>query len=288
MKTGWAVSTEGNRVAVVVFGDRLLNLNEVSSLALGEQVDERILLGDSSLRARISEFLDNQDPDTLVGLDVEPQGFLPPVNPGQVVAVGLNYRSHATEMGRPFPTEPVLFGKARGSVVGHGEPVRIPTNMGRVDYEGEIAVIIGRAAHRVSASTAAGVIAGYTLLNDVTLRDVQGQASSAGLPWHFSKGLDSFCPAGPFLVSADEVDDPGDLRFTLSVNGEVRQTGWTGDLVFGIYELVEYITRYMTLEPGDMIATGTPSGVGPLSSGDLVRVESQLLGVLENPVVAQD
>ena len=201
----------------------------------------------------------------------------PPVKPGKVVAIGLNYREHIREMGHEMPEEPLIFFKATSSVIAAGEHIELPMESERVDYEGELAVVIGKRCRRVSLDDAEDVILGYTILNDVTARDLQrkdGQFARA-------KSFDTFCPLGPWI----ETDlDPTSVRITTVVNSELRQDAGTASMLFSPFQLVAHISGAMTLEPGDIIATGTPSGVGPLKDGDKVSVAVEGIGVLTNPV----
>ncbi len=208
--------------------------------------------------------------------------LLAPVLPSKVVAVGKNYAEHAREMGGEPPAQPVLFLKPSTAVCGPGDPIRYPAALTqRVDYEGELAVVIGRLCRDVPASQAGGVIFGYTCANDVTARDLQAQDGQ----WARAKGFDTFCPLGPWI----ETDvDPGDLELTTSVNGEVRQRARTSALLHGVAALVAYASSVMTLLPGDVLLTGTPAGVGPLTDGDEVSVTIENIGTLTNPVVNRD
>lgn len=204
--------------------------------------------------------------------------LLAPVEPSKIVGIGSNYRDHAAEMGKPVPAEPKIFLKAPSSVVGPGERIEIPPRTMRVDHEAELGVVIGRRCRRVSASDALDHVFGYTNVNDVTARDFQ----RADGVFARAKGFDSFCPVGPAVLTGV---DPRALRVTCRVNGSLRQDGTTADMVFDVAALLAYVSSVMTLEPGDLIATGTPAGVGPLVAGDRVVVELDGLGALENPVV---
>jgi 2-keto-4-pentenoate hydratase/2-oxohepta-3-ene-1,7-dioic acid hydratase in catechol pathway len=208
--------------------------------------------------------------------------LLAPVLPSKVVAVGRNYADHAREMGEEPPAEPVLFLKPSTAVAGPGDPIGYPVKLTqRVDYEGELAVIIGRLCREVPAAQAASVIFGYTCANDVTARDLQSRDGQ----WTRAKGFDTFCPLGPWI----ETDvDPADLALTTSVNGEVRQRARTSQLLHDVPALIEYITMVMTLLPGDVLLTGTPAGVGPLEDGDEVSVTIEDIGTLANRVVTRD
>ncbi len=217
----------------------------------------------------------------------EPEGVLPltaahllsPVTPTKVVCVGLNYKQHIAEMGHDTPAEPVIFLKPPTTVIGPHHPIGIPPAVGRVDYEGELAVVIGRRTHCVSPETAAENVLGFSCANDVTARDLQKVDGQ----WTRAKGFDSFCPVGPWV----ETDlDPSDLTLETLVNGDVRQSVRTSDMLFDPLELVSFVSRVMTLLPGDVVLTGTPGGIGPLAEGDTVEVRIEGIGSLVNPVAA--
>jgi 2-keto-4-pentenoate hydratase/2-oxohepta-3-ene-1,7-dioic acid hydratase in catechol pathway len=205
--------------------------------------------------------------------------LLAPVLPSKLVCVGKNYAAHAAEFGMDVPEEPLLFLKPSTAVMGPGDPIQLLPISKRIDYEGELAVVIGRLARGVRAEDAYRYILGYTCANDVTLRDLQRMDDQ----WARAKGFDGSCPLGPWV---ETVLDPNDVRVETRLNGEVRQAAQTSDMVFGVATLVEYITEFMTLLPGDVILTGTPEGVGRLEGGDTVEVEVDGLGTLSNPVVA--
>ena len=208
--------------------------------------------------------------------------LLAPVTPGKIVCVGRNYREHAAELGNEVPAEPLLFLKAPSSLLAPGGVVRMPAASGRVDYEGELALVMGRRTARLKRDGDwRGAIRGYTLANDVTARDLQKKEGQ----WTRAKGWDTFCPVGP--VVTDEVDPAAGLELETRVNGELRQHGNTADFLFGIPELLEYISQAITLEPGDLVLTGTPSGVGPVKAGDRVEVWMAGIGVLENEFQAE-
>lgn len=215
----------------------------------------------------------------------EPEGLLPllgahllaPVSPTKVVCVGLNYKNHIAEMGHDVPSEPVIFVKPSTSVIGPLQPIALPEGVGRVDYEGELGVVVGRRTHKATPKQAAENILGLCCGNDVTARDLQridGQ-------WTRAKGFDGFCPLGPWV--ATDVD-PGNLLLETFVNGELKQSARTSDMLFHPYELVSFISNVMTLVPGDVVLTGTPGGIGPLADGDVVEVRIEAVGALLNPV----
>ena len=206
---------------------------------------------------------------------------LAPVRPAKMLCVGLNYRDHAEEMGKPIPDEPVLFMKPTTALLGPGAPIVCPKSAGRVDYEAELAIVIRRRCRNVAPEDADAVILGYTCFNDVTARDLQTKDGQ----WTRAKSFDTFGVLGPWIET--DVGDPNRLAVTCRVNGRVRQQSSTDQLAFDCHSLVSWCSRVMTLEPGDVIATGTPSGIGPMQPGDAVEVEVQGIGVLSNPVVAE-
>ena len=204
--------------------------------------------------------------------------LLPPCEPTKIVAVGLNYRAHATEMGKELPEEPLLFLKAPSSLLPAGGAVVLPRQSSRVEHEGELALVIGRTASKVNASHALEYVRGFTCLDDVTARDIQRREKV----YARAKGFDTFCPVGPWLET--EIEDPQALALELRVNGAVRQKGTTADMIFPVAEVVAFISHIMTLYPGDLITTGTPPGVGPLVAGDSIEVEIAGIGVLRHTV----
>lgn len=217
--------------------------------------------------------------------------LLAPVpRPGKIFGSGVNYASHKEENpDAVLPDEPGFFAKFPSSVIGPGEAVRIPTPQSQVDYEVELAVVIGAAGRDIPAGRALDHVFGYTVVNDVSGRDIQFRPNQTPL----GKGCDTFCPMGPALLTADEVPDPSRLRVVSRVNGEVRQDAPTAQMLFGVDRLVEHCSRHITLEPGDVITTGTPAGCGTfrnpplwLRPGDVVEAEVDAVGVLRNPVVA--
>jgi 2-keto-4-pentenoate hydratase/2-oxohepta-3-ene-1,7-dioic acid hydratase in catechol pathway len=204
--------------------------------------------------------------------------LLPPCEPSKIVCVGLNYRAHAAEMGKELPAEPLIFLKAPSSLLPPGGAVTLPADSAQVEHEGELALVIGRTARCVAASEALAHVLGYTCVDDVTARDVQRREKVYGR----AKGYDTFCPVGPWLET--EIADPQALDVILRVNGQERQRGSTADMIFPVAEVIAFVSRIMTLYPGDLISTGTPPGVGRLSSGDAVEVEIPAIGVLRHGV----
>lgn len=215
----------------------------------------------------------------------------PVPRPQKVIAIGLNYEDHAAETGAQIPEKPIVFAKYANTVIGPGEPIRIPPITRQADYEAELAVVIGREAKNVSGEEALEYVFGYANANDVSARDLQ---FSEGGQWTRSKSLDTFCPIGPYVVTRDEVPDPQDLSIRAILNGEVVQDGHTSKMIFSVAELVSFLSKGMTLVPGDVILTGTPPGVGMarepqlwLKDGDEVTIEIEGLGSLTNPVVEE-
>jgi 2-keto-4-pentenoate hydratase/2-oxohepta-3-ene-1,7-dioic acid hydratase in catechol pathway len=202
--------------------------------------------------------------------------------PSKIVCVGLNYARHAVEFGSPIPEEPLIFLKPPSSLIGPGDAIVLPGGVGQIDYEGEIGVRIGTTARHVDPAHAWDYVDGLLPLNDVTARELQ----RADGQWSRAKGFDTFCPVGPVRPLTEVALDA--LSVTTRVNGEVRQESPADDMVFDIPALIAHISRVMTLEPGDLIATGTPSGIGPLAPGDVVEVEVGGVGSLTNPVVAEE
>jgi 2-keto-4-pentenoate hydratase/2-oxohepta-3-ene-1,7-dioic acid hydratase in catechol pathway len=206
--------------------------------------------------------------------------LLAPCEPTKIVCIGLNYRAHAAEMGKELPAEPLIFLKAPSALLSPGGTVELPGQSQQVEHEGELAVVIGRAARHVSPADALAHVLGYTCADDVTARDIQRREKV----YARAKGFDTFCPVGPWLETA--IDDPQGLDVELRVNGTVRQHGSTSDMIFPVAQAIAFISRIMTLHPGDLISTGTPPGVGPLRAGDRVEVDIPRIGVLRHGVAA--
>ena len=244
--------------------------------AIGSTIGYGTVEDDGRLRAiTTTPFLPWEPTDET--FDASQVRMLAPVLPSKVCAIGLNYKAHAEEQGKPLPAEPMLFLKPSTSVIGPGETILMPPQSQRVDHEAELAVVVGRAARNVQAAEALEYVLGYTCANDVTARDLQ----SKDVQYSRAKGFDTFCPLGPHVVTDL---DGGKLDVICRVNGEVRQSSNTSDMVFTVEELIEYISAVMTLLPGDVILTGTPAGISPLHDGDNVEVELEGIGVLANPV----
>lgn len=276
------------RIGALVEDDRIADLTP-SILPLGLSVSEILRIYDLStnfIEPAMDAILSNELPL----IDIEDVQLAAPVpKPGKIICIGLNYRNHAIESGMEIPKSPIIFSKFGTSVAAHNEPISIPAGSVQTDYEAELAVVIGRRAKDVSIDDAMDHIFGYTNFNDVSARDFQ----FADGQWQRGKSCDTFAPFGPYVATKDEVADPHDLRIRFRLNGETMQDSSTSELIFRIPELIEFLSRSITLEPGDLIATGTPPGVGfarkppvYLKDGDVCEVEVEGLGVLVNPVAS--
>ena len=243
----------------------------------GERIATGVLSGEE-VRVIRGTFFEDPVP-TGEDVPLDDVRLLAPVLPSKIVAVARNYPEHAAELGNPLPERPMLFFKPATSVIGPGDPIPIPEGTTRVDHEAELAAVIGRLCRRVSEADVARYVLGYTCANDVTSRDWQKSDGQ----WARAKGSDGFGPLGPWVETDVDVSD---LAVASRVNGEDRQSGRTSEMVFSPAWLVSYISRTITLLPGDVVLTGTPPGVGPMQPGDRVEVEVQGIGVLENGVVA--
>jgi acylpyruvate hydrolase len=202
---------------------------------------------------------------------------------GKIVCVGQNYKAHIKELKSEIPQEPVLFLKPSTALIGDGDTIVVPPHLGRVDYEVELAVIIGKKCKHVPATEALSYVDSAAVFNDVTARDVQSVARKNGLPWSLAKGMDTFAPMSATLPIA-KVKDLQDLHLELRLNGEIRQNGSTSMMIFPVEQIISYASRFMTLEAGDIIATGTPEGVGSIKDGDLIEAKIDGVGKLRNPV----
>jgi 2-keto-4-pentenoate hydratase/2-oxohepta-3-ene-1,7-dioic acid hydratase in catechol pathway len=238
---------------------RLIRFSVNGEVLEGQMIDDTVRTNDASPREFASK-------------DVK---LLSPCLPSKVVAVGLNYRDHAEELGLAIPDEPILFIKPSTSVIGPGDMIALPAQSVRVDYEAELAIVISKSARNVPREKAHEYILGFTCLNDVTARDLQSKDGQ----WTRSKSFDTFCPIGPWI---DTEIDASDLKIELVLNGETKQKSRTSNLIFNSAVLVEFISAVMTLHPGDVIATGTTSGIGPMGPGDTVEVRIEGIGSLVN------
>ena len=201
----------------------------------------------------------------------------PIINPSKIICVGRNYMSHIEEMREEVPSEPIFFLKPPSALTGHNSKIILPVESERVDHEIELAVIIGKRCKNVDPRETWNTIFGYTILLDITARDLQRK----DVTWFRAKGFDTFCPLGPWIVTKDEIEDPHNLNIELKVNGEVRQQGNTKDMIFKINELISFASKVCTLEPGDILATGTPQGVAPLKHGDIIEGYIEKIGLLK-------
>jgi 2-keto-4-pentenoate hydratase/2-oxohepta-3-ene-1,7-dioic acid hydratase in catechol pathway len=242
--------------------------------------EERIATGvleDQHVRALEGTFFEKPVP-TGEELPLDAIRLLAPVIPSKLVCIARNYPEHAKEMGNPVPQDPVLFFKPATSVIGPGDPIPLPPGAGRVDHEAELAAVIGRICRKETADQAMSAVLGFTCANDVTSRDWQ----KSDVQWARAKGSDGFGPLGPWIET--ELD-PADLEVVSRVNGELRQKARTSEMTLSPAQLISHISQTITLLPGDVVLTGTPPGVGPLKTGDIVEIEIEGIGVLENPVV---
>ncbi len=208
----------------------------------------------------------------------------PVLRPPKIIALGRNYVLHAKEANLSVPEEPIIFAKAGSCVVGPTDVITIPREYGRIDHEAELALVIGRTATRVKRSEAFGYVAGYTVAQDITARDLQNADLAMTNPWFRSKSFDTFMPMGPWLVLRDEIRPPVHLKLECRVNGHIRQKASTRDMVFDIPTVIEFITRHITLEPGDVISTGTPEGISEIKGGDEIVTRIEKVGEMRNRV----
>jgi len=252
--------------------------------------DELITLGNRGIKIveqLMSVSTQNEKRNATISLD--DVTFLPPVHsPPKIICLGLNYKDHAEEQGKEIPDEPILFMKPRTAIIGPDQPIIRPKLVKQLDYEAELAIVIGEKGKNIPVSDAQKHTLGYTAFNDVSARDIQFKDKQ----WTRGKSFDTFAPMGPCVTTANQIEDPNNLSVRTRVNGELRQNSSTKNMVFNVYEIVHHISLVMTLEPGDIIATGTPAGVGVfmkpkpkfLSPGDLVEVEIEKIGTLRNVV----
>jgi len=277
---------------------KLVSLLNNGQLAIGAVINQNVVVADSTLPNNMIDFLAAGDgalatmqrlihsgERQLLLADVTLLAPIP--RPGKLLGIGLNYADHISETGRDKPEYPTFFTKQSTCVIGPGAAIHIPKISEKVDYEGELAFVIGQRCRNVSLQQAPQVIAGYMICNDVTVRDWQQRTPT----WTLGKSFDTHGPLGPWLVTADEISDPHNLSLKTWVDDELRQNANTGEMIFNCYEMVAYLSQVMTLEPGDVISTGTPSGVGVkmkprgyLKPGQTVRIEIEGIGTLQNPV----
>lgn len=284
MRLATVLTAQGPR-ACALWENMYVDINAADP-SLPSTVKELLALGDDALRRAEAEV-----PRGGVRHRRDEVRLLAPVpDPQKILCLGLNYRDHAIESGMAIPEEPVMFSKFASSLIGHGDPIELPSVSKEVDYEAELVVYIGKRGRDIPRDQAMSYVAGYAVGHDVSARD--WQLNKPGKQWLAGKTFDTFAPIGPVLVTADEVSDPHNLGIRLRLNGQTMQDSSTAQLIFRIDEVIEYISRIFTLLPGDLIFTGTPPGVGMarkpqvwLKAGDVVEVEIDGLGVLSNPVV---
>ena len=282
---------------------KLLTFTYKNELKIGAKVDDNVVIASGNIKnsENMLTFLAAgcdalKDMQALIETgkyqiplsDVEIQ--TPILRPGKFLGLGLNYSDHINETGREKPVYPTFFTKQSTCVIGHGHAIHIPKVSDKVDYEGELAFIIGKRCRHVSVENAHSVIAGYTICNDVTVRDWQQQSPT----WTIGKSFDTHGPLGPWLVTADEIINPHNLTIKTWVDDDLRQNASTSEMLFNCFEMIAYLSKAMTLEPGDVITTGTPSGVGVkmkprgyLKPGQVVKIEIESIGILANPVVIE-
>ena len=278
-------SDDGPRIAVAR-DDGYVDLHGADPAIPASMID--LLTGGPAMMRRAAEVAVKAEP--MPGGNLR---LLAPVpRPRKIFGIGLNYADHARETGAAPPSEPVVFNKLPTTVAAHGDPIVLPTLSSKIDYEAEMVVVIGRGGRHIPRESAMEHVAGYCCGNDVSARDWQSQKPAG--QWLLGKSFDTFGPFGPELVTTDEIPDPGSLRIQLRINGRTMQDSSTKQLIFSVPELIAYISGVCTLEPGDVIFTGTPPGVGVarrppayLQPGDTVEVEIERLGVLRNPVIAE-
>jgi 2-keto-4-pentenoate hydratase/2-oxohepta-3-ene-1,7-dioic acid hydratase in catechol pathway len=289
MRLATILTPHGPRAAAAV-GDRFIDLHAADP-SLPPSVRALLAIDAAERKAAVAAAVKKPG---VVAYDAAKVKFLAPVpDPQKIVCVGLNYKDHAAESGVPIPKEPVLFSKFPSALIGHGENIVLPRVSSKVDYEAELVIVVGKRGRHLTAANALDHIAGYMVGHDVSARD--WQLEKDGKQWMVGKTFDTFAPCGPVLVTADDVPDPHALPIALRLNGKTMQNSNTDQMIFRVGVILAYVTQVFTVEPGDLIFTGTPPGVGMatkpnptwLKAGDVVEVEIGGLGVLRNPVVAE-
>jgi len=280
----------------IVEGEKVVSVTAISPFvkcSMPQSIEELIAHGPETIK-EFEETLKNVGGEVFAGATYrleEVELLAPLVAPPKIVCLGLNYYDHAAEQDAKIPDEPIIFMKPRTAITGPFKPIVKPSFVEKLDYEGELAVIIGRRCKNVSVEEAKQCIFGYTVFNDISARDIQFKDRQ----WTRGKSFDTFAPIGPYIVLADKIGDPNNLRIRTWVNDELRQDSTTANMVFNVYEIVHHLSRVMTLEPGDLIATGTPAGVGVfmrpqpkfLRAGDRVIIEIERVGRLENWIIEE-
>lgn len=267
--------------------ERVMYLLRHGVVAAGTDTVEDLLLRgqfETDLFGEVLTFIRRAHLEKYVAVSPGARMTAPLRSPRKIIALGFNYALHAKEAVVAAPEEPIIFMKAGSSVIGPGETIRLPRGMGRMDHEVELAVVIGRKASGVSEKEAWACVAGYTICNDISARDVQTADLEKKHPWFRSKSFDTFTPLGPWIVTADELRPPVHVGLECRVNGKLRQKANTRDLIFGIAQIIAWVSRHITLFPGDVISTGTPSGIGPVTGGDVISCMIEGIGELRNPV----
>jgi len=285
MKLVTFVSNGATHIGALVGEDRVVDFSRADASLPKDMIG--FLKGGKATLAAAQKAIDS-GARSIALADVK---LLAPVpNPGKIICIGLNYSDHAAETGQAIPKFPVVFSKYSNTVIANGENIVLPSVSNEVDYEAELGFVIGKTAKYVKAADALDYVAGYLPINDVSARDYQNRTSQ----WTMGKTFDTFAPMGPALTTSDEIPNPGNLKISLTINGETLQNSNTNKLIFGIPQLIEALSEVMTLEPGDVVSTGTPPGVGVarnpkrfIKAGDVVNVTIEGLGTLSNPVVAE-
>ncbi|WP_458070860.1 fumarylacetoacetate hydrolase family protein [Rhodanobacter sp. BL-MT-08] len=281
-------SIEGNAPRTAIEKDRLFyDLNQLSNRFPTDMLG--LLEKLPSLKSDIEAKTDALNPDSALPLGI--MVLCPIEKPGKILCLGLNYDSHASEAGHQVPLYPDIFAKFSNTLIGDGANIVMPRQSVELDYEAELCVVIGKKCRNVTADNALSVVAGYTIMNDVSVRDMQLRSTQATM----GKNFDTHGPCGPVIVTSDEIPDPQSLSIELSVNGEIRQRGRTSEMIFSVSDIITFLTSEMTLEPGDLISTGTPAGTGSRSKppkwlrpGDEVVVDLSSIGRLRNTVISFD
>lgn len=283
-----SIETWAGPRAAVLTGDSLIDIHATDANLPSNL--RQILDGGPELLQAVADLANR--PNAVRNVVSHVKWHAPIVDPRKIICVGLNYKDHAAESGSPIPKDPVLFSKYPTALIGHGETIVLPRVSQEVDYEAELVIVIGKKGRHITAKNALDHVAGYTVGHDVSARD--WQLKKDGKQWMVGKTFDTFAPCGPYLVTRDEVPDAQKLPIQLRLNGQTMQKSNTEQMIFGVAELLTYISQVMTLEPGDLIYTGTPPGVGNarkppvfLKDGDVVEVEIEGLGVLRNSVVQE-